>query len=119
MIYFVNSEEYPAFIGRFHILVRLLKSRSQNCPLILFNLGNQVVVIFFYLSPQYISYYLTIFTLIVCFCFIISLTDPDAVTALKALKDIWKNVPPTWVGADPCGSRWEGILCANSRVTSM
>ncbi|KAJ6942378.1 hypothetical protein NC652_008257 [Populus alba x Populus x berolinensis] len=40
-------------------------------------------------------------------------------TALKALKDIWKNVPPTWVGADPCGSRWEGILCANSRVTSI
>ncbi|KAF9685111.1 hypothetical protein SADUNF_Sadunf03G0020300 [Salix dunnii] len=43
----------------------------------------------------------------------------SVVTALKALKDIWKNVPPTWVGADPCGSRWEGILCASSRVTSI
>ncbi|KAG6778399.1 hypothetical protein POTOM_018261 [Populus tomentosa] len=41
------------------------------------------------------------------------------VNALKALKDVWENVPPTWVGADPCGSRWDGILCTNSRVTSI
>ncbi|KAJ6389596.1 hypothetical protein OIU77_027840 [Salix suchowensis] len=41
------------------------------------------------------------------------------VTALKALKDTWKNVPATWVGADPCGSRWDGILCSSSRVTSI
>uniref|UniRef100_A0A6N2N2A3 Protein kinase domain-containing protein n=1 Tax=Salix viminalis TaxID=40686 RepID=A0A6N2N2A3_SALVM len=40
-------------------------------------------------------------------------------TALKALKDTWKNVPPTWVGADPCGSRWDGILCSSTRVTSI
>ncbi|KAJ6932541.1 hypothetical protein NC651_008086 [Populus alba x Populus x berolinensis] len=52
-------------------------------------------------------------------CTIPAMTDGADFTALKALKDIWKNVPPTWVGADPCGSRWEGILCANSRVTSM
>ncbi|XP_061980343.1 leucine-rich repeat receptor protein kinase HPCA1-like isoform X2 [Populus nigra] len=52
-------------------------------------------------------------------CTIPAMTDEADFTALKALKDIWKNVPPTWVGADPCGSRWEGILCANSRVTSI
>ncbi|KAL3598340.1 hypothetical protein D5086_006258, partial [Populus alba] len=52
-------------------------------------------------------------------CTIPAMTDGADFTALKALKDIWKNVPPTWVGADPCGSRWEGILCANSRVTSI
>ncbi|KAH8514448.1 hypothetical protein H0E87_007325 [Populus deltoides] len=52
-------------------------------------------------------------------CTIPAMTDEADFTALKALKDIWKKVPPTWVGADPCGSRWEGILCANSRVISI
>ncbi|KAB5574535.1 hypothetical protein DKX38_001729 [Salix brachista] len=44
---------------------------------------------------------------------------PDAVNALNALKDSWENAPPTWAGADPCGSRWDGILCTDSRVTSI
>ncbi|KAM7470166.1 hypothetical protein LguiA_008349 [Lonicera macranthoides] len=38
---------------------------------------------------------------------------------LLALKDIWENTPPSWVGTDPCGDRWEGIGCTNSRVTSI
>ncbi|KAB5563830.1 hypothetical protein DKX38_003884 [Salix brachista] len=52
-------------------------------------------------------------------CAIPAVTDEADFTALKALKDTWKNVPPTWVGADPCGSRWDGILCSSSRVTSI
>nr|GMD47336.1 probable leucine-rich repeat receptor-like protein kinase At5g49770 [Ipomoea batatas] len=28
-------------------------------------------------------------------------------------------MPPNWLGADPCGSNWEGIRCSNSRVISM
>lgn len=48
-----------------------------------------------------------------------AVTNNDDFNALKALKDVWENVPPTWVGADPCGSRWDGILCTNSRVTSI
>ncbi|GMP63490.1 hypothetical protein CsSME_00025151 [Camellia sinensis var. sinensis] len=43
----------------------------------------------------------------------------DAVAALNALKEIWKNIPLNWVGSDPCGNSWEGIHCTNSRVTSM
>ncbi|KAM7474429.1 hypothetical protein LguiB_021672 [Lonicera macranthoides] len=38
---------------------------------------------------------------------------------LLALKDIWNNTPPSWVGTNPCGDRWEGIDCTNSRVTSI
>ncbi|XP_047324280.1 leucine-rich repeat receptor protein kinase HPCA1-like [Impatiens glandulifera] len=40
-------------------------------------------------------------------------------TALKALKDAWKNIPPSWVGTDPCGSKWDGIGCTNSRITTI
>ncbi|CAH1436634.1 unnamed protein product [Lactuca virosa] len=41
--------------------------------------------------------------------------------ALQALKEAWKNtVPPSWnVGSDPCRDGWEGIMCTNSRVTSI
>ncbi|KAJ6937919.1 leucine-rich repeat receptor-like protein kinase [Populus alba x Populus x berolinensis] len=48
-----------------------------------------------------------------------AVTNNSDFNALKALKDVWENVPPTWVEADPCGSRWDGILCTNSRVTSI
>nr|XP_034916258.1 probable leucine-rich repeat receptor-like protein kinase At5g49770 isoform X2 [Populus alba] len=48
-----------------------------------------------------------------------AVTNNGDLNALKALKDVWENVPPTWVEADPCGSRWDGILCTNSRVTSI
>lgn len=90
------------------LLELVMLARPQNCPLGSFNLGNKTsyckfVISFLYIDPQYM-YILLI---------------PDAVNALKALKDVWDNVPPTWVGADPCGSRWDGIVCTNSRVTSM
>ncbi|KAI9397100.1 hypothetical protein POPTR_004G231600v4 [Populus trichocarpa] len=44
---------------------------------------------------------------------------PDAVTVMSILKDAWQNTPRNWVGADPCGGKWEGISCYNSRVTSI
>ncbi|CAN4110817.1 unnamed protein product [Withania somnifera] len=43
-------------------------------------------------------------------------TNPDDSAALQSLKDYWKNVPPNWAGADPCGDSWEGVECRNSRV---
>ncbi|KAL3538426.1 hypothetical protein ACH5RR_001792 [Cinchona calisaya] len=46
-------------------------------------------------------------------------TNPEDYSALQALKNEWENVPPNWVGPDPCGSRWEGILCINSRIMSI
>nr|GLL37547.1 probable leucine-rich repeat receptor-like protein kinase At5g49770 isoform X1 [Ipomoea trifida] len=43
----------------------------------------------------------------------------DVLSALNALKSSWGNLPPNWLGADPCGSNWEGIRCSNSRVVSI
>ncbi|KAL3651478.1 hypothetical protein CASFOL_004480 [Castilleja foliolosa] len=49
-----------------------------------------------------------------------ALTNTDDFVALKSLKDIWDNVPPNWDGADPCGTRWDGIGCnSNNRVVSV
>ncbi|KAG6408645.1 hypothetical protein SASPL_131663 [Salvia splendens] len=48
-----------------------------------------------------------------------ALTNSDDFAGLQALKSIWKNFPPNWVGSDPCGSSWEGIGCANNRVISI
>ncbi|XP_057417146.1 leucine-rich repeat receptor protein kinase HPCA1 [Lotus japonicus] len=49
-----------------------------------------------------------------------SFTDPQDVVALRSLKDIWQNTPPSWdKSADPCGERWEGVTCNKSRVTSL
>ncbi|KAF3338338.1 leucine-rich repeat receptor-like protein kinase [Carex littledalei] len=48
-----------------------------------------------------------------------SYTDPDEVAILKILMKQWKNVPPNWKNNDPCGDRWEGITCDNSRVTKL
>eukprot|EP00258_Populus_trichocarpa_P039785 XP_024455804.1 probable leucine-rich repeat receptor-like protein kinase At5g49770 isoform X3 [Populus trichocarpa] len=46
-------------------------------------------------------------------------TYGDDFTVMSILKDAWQNTPRNWVGADPCGGKWEGISCYNSRVTSI
>ncbi|KAK6119066.1 hypothetical protein DH2020_047184 [Rehmannia glutinosa] len=43
----------------------------------------------------------------------------QGLAALQALKSIWKNVPPNWAGADPCGDGWDGIKCINNRVVTI
>uniref|UniRef100_A0A803M3M9 non-specific serine/threonine protein kinase n=1 Tax=Chenopodium quinoa TaxID=63459 RepID=A0A803M3M9_CHEQI len=43
----------------------------------------------------------------------------DAVAVLENLKRQWKNMPPNWVGHDPCGKRWDGIFCNGSRVIAI
>ncbi|XP_047977471.1 leucine-rich repeat receptor protein kinase HPCA1-like [Salvia hispanica] len=48
-----------------------------------------------------------------------ALTDSGDVAALNAIKASWKNLPPNWKGADPCGNNWDGINCTNTRVTSI
>eukprot|EP01018_Ginkgo_biloba_P025027 Gb_24466 [translate_table: standard] len=56
---------------------------------------------------------------IASFCFgVTGVTDSRDAAALRALKLDWQNSPPNWNGADPCGS-WEGVLCSDSRVTSL
>ncbi|XP_057995764.1 leucine-rich repeat receptor protein kinase HPCA1-like isoform X4 [Hevea brasiliensis] len=47
-------------------------------------------------------------------------TDTGDFAVLSALmKDSWKNKPSSWTGGDPCGDKWEGIQCSNSRITDM
>ncbi|KAG8368962.1 hypothetical protein BUALT_Bualt15G0100800 [Buddleja alternifolia] len=41
------------------------------------------------------------------------------VVALQSLKNIWKNIPPNWVGDDPCGNSWDGVSCTSNRVVSI
>lgn len=45
----------------------------------------------------------------------------DAAAVLRALKDQWGNMPPSWDKSDdPCGA-WDGITCNNAtlKVTAM
>lgn len=49
-----------------------------------------------------------------------SFTDPQDVVALRSLKDVWQDTPPSWDRSDdPCGAPWEGVTCNESRVTSL
>lgn len=49
-----------------------------------------------------------------------SFTDPQDVVALRSLKDVWQDTPPSWDRSDdPCGAPWEGVTCNKSRVTSL
>ncbi|KAG5525664.1 hypothetical protein RHGRI_032086 [Rhododendron griersonianum] len=48
-----------------------------------------------------------------------NITVQATFAALEALKDAWKNIPPNWDGRDPCGSKWDGIQCNNSCITSI
>ncbi|GKV03115.1 hypothetical protein SLEP1_g15478 [Rubroshorea leprosula] len=50
---------------------------------------------------------------------IAAVTDSGDVAALNSLKNSWRNLPPNWVGSDPCGDDWVGIRCTNSRVSSI
>lgn len=50
---------------------------------------------------------------------IAALTDPDDFAGLQALRNKWDNVPPNWVGADPCGNAWDGISCSKNHVVSI
>ncbi|KAK3419482.1 hypothetical protein EUGRSUZ_G00039 [Eucalyptus grandis] len=46
-------------------------------------------------------------------------TNPYDFGAIKGLMSDWQNTPPNWVGTDPCGGDWDGIVCTNSRITSI
>ncbi|XP_047172557.1 leucine-rich repeat receptor protein kinase HPCA1 [Vigna umbellata] len=49
-----------------------------------------------------------------------SYTETADVVALRSLKDVWQNTPPSWDKSDdPCGAPWEGVTCNKSRVTSL
>ncbi|BAT75254.1 hypothetical protein LR48_Vigan01g164800 [Vigna angularis] len=49
-----------------------------------------------------------------------SYTETEDVVALRSLKDVWQNTPPSWDKSDdPCGAPWEGVTCNKSRVTSL
>ncbi|XP_062176311.1 leucine-rich repeat receptor protein kinase HPCA1-like isoform X2 [Alnus glutinosa] len=51
--------------------------------------------------------------------FVMESTASDDYNGLLSVKDELMNTPPNWVRPDPCGSKWDGIVCNNSRVTSL
>ncbi|XP_058075187.1 leucine-rich repeat receptor protein kinase HPCA1-like [Magnolia sinica] len=49
-----------------------------------------------------------------------SSTDGRDAAALGALRNAWKNTPPSWDKSnDPCDSMWEGVNCTNGRVIEL
>ncbi|KAE9446762.1 hypothetical protein C3L33_21340, partial [Rhododendron williamsianum] len=60
-----------------------------------------------------------LFVIIAQIWFIAGETDPGDAAVLFSIQASWQNLPPNWIGSDPCGSGWDGINCTNSRVTSM
>ncbi|CAN6338049.1 unnamed protein product [Urochloa humidicola] len=48
-------------------------------------------------------------------------TNPQDAAALRSVMKKWKNLPSSWGKSnDPCGAKWDGILCdGNGRVTSL
>eukprot|EP01018_Ginkgo_biloba_P024870 Gb_21838 [translate_table: standard] len=48
-------------------------------------------------------------------------TDNEDVNVLNTFQLVyWKNTPPSWKGSDPCGSRWDGVLCSSdSKIISL
>lgn len=59
-------------------------------------------------------------SLIFLYCWVVDAkTDSGDLEALKSLKRQWRNTPPNWVKNDPCGRKWEGISCNDSRVTAI
>ncbi|WCJ26086.1 Leucine-rich repeat protein kinase family protein [Euphorbia peplus] len=64
---------------------------------------------------------ISVFLLLVPFrvYIIAAVTNSLDASSLNGLKSEWQNTPPNWVGADPCGDRWDGIKCTNSRVTTI
>ncbi|CAI0406800.1 unnamed protein product [Linum tenue] len=48
------------------------------------------------------------------------LRGENAAAALRSLKEIWRNLPPSWTQSDdPCGLPWEGVTCKNSRISAL
>ncbi|KAI3509114.1 hypothetical protein L1887_24140 [Cichorium endivia] len=64
---------------------------------------------------------ISLLMLIVCSQLMINtaVTDTNDVGVLNAIKSSWQKLPPDWKGPDPCGSKWDGINCTTSRVTSL
>nr|QNJ34484.1 CARD1-like protein 2 [Striga asiatica] len=50
---------------------------------------------------------------------IFGITDSGDLAVLNALRSSWRNLPPNWVGPDPCSDNWEGVNCTDTRVTSL
>ncbi|KAF6150138.1 hypothetical protein GIB67_023093 [Kingdonia uniflora] len=47
-------------------------------------------------------------------------TDPTDVSVMLSLRDEWENTPPNWAkSTDPCGKKWDGVTCVDSRVTAL
>ncbi|OEL31129.1 putative leucine-rich repeat receptor-like protein kinase [Dichanthelium oligosanthes] len=46
-------------------------------------------------------------------------TNGQDSAGLTAIAASWNTKPSNWVGIDPCGDKWTGIMCTVDRVTSI
>ncbi|KAJ1265223.1 hypothetical protein BS78_08G062900 [Paspalum vaginatum] len=60
-----------------------------------------------------------LFTALVQASAILADTDSQDYTGLVAIADNWNPNPSNWIGNDPCGDNWTGIICTGNRVTSI
>ncbi|KAH0995047.1 hypothetical protein GBA52_018911 [Prunus armeniaca] len=52
---------------------------------------------------------------------IFSETNSSDAAVFISLRRAWKNLPFSWndESNDPCGKKWEGVNCSESRVTAL
>uniref|UniRef100_A0A0E0MKP9 Protein kinase domain-containing protein n=1 Tax=Oryza punctata TaxID=4537 RepID=A0A0E0MKP9_ORYPU len=46
-------------------------------------------------------------------------TNAQDTSGLNGIAGSWGSKPSNWVGNDPCGDKWIGIICTGNRVTSI
>lgn len=58
--------------------------------------------------------------LLVYFSLFLTMTVKRTNAALLSLRNQWQNMPPSWGKSDdPCGGRWEGVICNDSTVVAL
>uniref|UniRef100_A0ACD5XRF8 Uncharacterized protein n=1 Tax=Avena sativa TaxID=4498 RepID=A0ACD5XRF8_AVESA len=66
-----------------------------------------------------LSPWLILFSLLVQAPVILADTDAQDTSGLTGIAASWNSKPSNWVGNDPCGDKWVGIICTQDRVTSI
>ncbi|KAM0900335.1 hypothetical protein ACQ4PT_020705 [Festuca glaucescens] len=66
-----------------------------------------------------LSPWLILFSVLVQASFIFADTNTLDTSGLRGIAASWNTKPSNWVGNDPCGDKWVGIICTQDRVTSI
>ncbi|KAK1628387.1 hypothetical protein QYE76_002702 [Lolium multiflorum] len=66
-----------------------------------------------------LSPWLILFSVLVQASVILADTNTQDTSGLTGIAASWNTKPSNWVGNDPCGDKWVGIICTQDRVTSI